>query len=145
MTLQWNTWPESHHGPVIDYLAKCDGDCTAADKEALYFFKLAATGVIDAAANTVSYTFTVSPGEQYRIHSVNTLNLNPTQQADFNKAWKLKAGDLFNPDYITHFIENNTALRSFQNYVASYKAVRDPAAHQVDVTITFVHLSQEAA
>ncbi|KAL1584673.1 hypothetical protein WHR41_06880 [Cladosporium halotolerans] len=51
MTLKWNTWPESHHGPVIDYLAKCPGDCTAVDKESLKFFKLDAQGVIDAASN----------------------------------------------------------------------------------------------
>lgn len=51
MTLKWNTWPESHHGPVIDYLAKCEGDCTDADKESLKFFKLDAQGVIDAGSN----------------------------------------------------------------------------------------------
>lgn len=25
LTLTWNTWPESHKGPVINYLAKCSG------------------------------------------------------------------------------------------------------------------------
>jgi len=51
MTLTWDTWPESHHGPVLDYLAKCDGDCSAAKKESLKFFKLDAAGVLDAASN----------------------------------------------------------------------------------------------
>jgi cellulase len=76
MTLQWNTWPESHHGPVIDYLAKCEGDCTAADKESLSFFKLAATGVIDAAANqwTVNIPESLAPGNYVLRHEIIALH-----------------------------------------------------------------------
>lgn len=51
LDLKWDTWPESHHGPVLDYLAKCEGDCTQADKTALSFFKLDEAGVLDAASN----------------------------------------------------------------------------------------------
>ncbi|KAL3479628.1 glycosyl hydrolase family 61-domain-containing protein [Aspergillus californicus] len=47
VTMFWNTWPTSHHGPVINYLAKCDGDCSSADKTTLEFFKIAASGLID--------------------------------------------------------------------------------------------------
>ncbi|KAF1810235.1 glycoside hydrolase, partial [Eremomyces bilateralis CBS 781.70] len=43
--LQWNTWPESHHGPVLDYLADCAGDCTTVQKSALKFFKIDAVGL----------------------------------------------------------------------------------------------------
>lgn len=25
--VQWTPWPASHKGPVLDYLAKCDGPC----------------------------------------------------------------------------------------------------------------------
>jgi len=48
--IQWGTdaWPESHHGPIIDYLAKCAGDdCTTVDKETLEFFKIDEAGLID--------------------------------------------------------------------------------------------------
>lgn len=49
----WNTWPTSHKGPVIDYLAKCAGDdCVTADKTALEFFKIDAVGLADASAST---------------------------------------------------------------------------------------------
>lgn len=51
--LQWGTdaWPESHHGPIIDYLAKCAGDdCTAVDKETLEFFKIDEAGLIDGSS-----------------------------------------------------------------------------------------------
>jgi cellulase len=37
--IQWNTWPESHVGPVLDYLAKVDGATTATTKD-LSFFKI---------------------------------------------------------------------------------------------------------
>ena len=47
--LQWTApWPDSHHGPVLDYLAKCAGDdCTTADKASLEFFKIGAVGLVD--------------------------------------------------------------------------------------------------
>lgn len=51
--IQWgpDAWPESHHGPVIDYLAKCDGDdCTTVDKETLKFFKIDEAGLIDGSS-----------------------------------------------------------------------------------------------
>lgn len=47
LSLQWNTWPESHKGPVIDYLAKCPGTCETVDKTQLNFFKIGAGSFID--------------------------------------------------------------------------------------------------
>jgi hypothetical protein len=51
--IQWGTdaWPESHHGPIIDYLAKCaNDDCTTVDKETLEFFKIDEAGLIDGSS-----------------------------------------------------------------------------------------------
>ncbi|KAL4895947.1 glycosyl hydrolase family 61-domain-containing protein [Aspergillus ambiguus] len=45
--LQWTTWPDSHHGPVITYLANCNGDCSSVDKSSLEFFKIDQKGLID--------------------------------------------------------------------------------------------------
>lgn len=45
--LQWTAWPSSHHGPVIDYLANCGGDCTTVDKTTLEWFKIDAQGLYD--------------------------------------------------------------------------------------------------
>ncbi|KAG9255499.1 family 61 glycosyl hydrolase [Emericellopsis atlantica] len=46
VTLQWNTWPDSHKGPVIDYLASCgSGSCTNVNKQSLQFFKIAEKGL----------------------------------------------------------------------------------------------------
>jgi lytic cellulose monooxygenase (C1-hydroxylating) len=42
ITLQWFTWPESHVGPIIDYLAPCPASgCVETDKSELRFVKLA--------------------------------------------------------------------------------------------------------
>ncbi|KAK8061897.1 hypothetical protein PG994_008263 [Apiospora phragmitis] len=48
--LEWDTWPESHHGPVLDYMAKCDGSCTSADPSALSFFKIDEAGLVDGSS-----------------------------------------------------------------------------------------------
>ena len=68
--LTWNTWPDSHHGPVITYLANCNGDCAKVDKTQLKFFKVAEDGLDTPGnpgswatdkllANGLKYTFTV--------------------------------------------------------------------------------------
>jgi outer membrane protein insertion porin family len=44
----------------------------------------------DAAAHTVAYTVTVTPGEQYRLAKVTAEGLDPTAQADFEKYFKLR-------------------------------------------------------
>ncbi|KKK20041.1 hypothetical protein P175DRAFT_0432863 [Aspergillus ochraceoroseus IBT 24754] len=44
--LQWTEWPESHHGPVITYLANCNGDCAKVDKTTLEFFKINEGGLV---------------------------------------------------------------------------------------------------
>jgi outer membrane protein insertion porin family len=92
---------------------------------------------LDIALNRVSYTFSVVPGEVYHIRTLIPLNLTSAQQSDFNRGWRLKAGDVFNSEYITNFLQQNTALRSFDGYSASFKAIRDPESHLVDVTVTF--------
>lgn len=48
--LQWDTWPDSHKGPVLDYLARCEGNCESVDKTALRFFKIGQGSYISGAA-----------------------------------------------------------------------------------------------
>jgi len=44
--LQWSPWPLTHHGPVIDYLASCNGQCSSVDKTKLEFNMIDATGLL---------------------------------------------------------------------------------------------------
>ncbi|KAB8227624.1 putative endo-1,4-beta-glucanase [Aspergillus alliaceus] len=50
ISLQWTPWPESHHGPVIDYLARCEPNCASVDKTSLEFFKIDGVGIVDGSS-----------------------------------------------------------------------------------------------
>jgi hypothetical protein len=45
VSLQWTVWPDSHHGPMLDFLADCGGDCSTVDKTQLKFFKVDGVGM----------------------------------------------------------------------------------------------------
>jgi cellulase len=67
VTFFWTTWPESHRGPVMTYMANCNGDCSAADPTALSFFKINDAGLNsdgtwasdDLIANNNTWTVTI--------------------------------------------------------------------------------------
>lgn len=45
--LQWTVWPDSHHGPVLDYIAKCPGEsCEDVEKGNLEFVKIGEGGLV---------------------------------------------------------------------------------------------------
>ena len=50
LKLQWDTWPESHHGPVIDYLAKVNNHSPSTSAASLSFFKIAEKGLVNGAS-----------------------------------------------------------------------------------------------
>ncbi|KAK7756302.1 glycoside hydrolase 61 [Diatrype stigma] len=98
ISIQWNTWPESHKGPMIDYLAACSGDCEDADKTALEFFKIDGAGY-DAATSTwasdvlvannnswlVQIPSNIAPGNYVLRHE--TIALHSAGQADGAQAY----------------------------------------------------------
>lgn len=67
ISLHWTTWPDSHHGPVITYLAKCPSSCTSySPGTAAVWFKVAEAGkasdgtwASDAFITNQAYTFKV--------------------------------------------------------------------------------------
>lgn len=52
---QWTPWPTSHKGPMIDYLANCNGPCETVDKTTLKWFKIDALGLINPTQMTDGY------------------------------------------------------------------------------------------
>ncbi|KAL2890316.1 Polysaccharide monooxygenase Cel61a [Ceratocystis lukuohia] len=51
--LDWSDWPDSHKGPVIDYMAACpETGCTTEGKTALEWFKVSEVGLIDNSMNS---------------------------------------------------------------------------------------------
>ncbi|CAI6082457.1 unnamed protein product [Clonostachys chloroleuca] len=47
-----NGWAESHRGPIMTYIAPCNGDCTTVDKATLKWTKIYEEGLISGTANT---------------------------------------------------------------------------------------------
>jgi outer membrane protein insertion porin family len=91
----------------------------------------------DDATRTVTYNVSVIPGEQYRIHEVTANNLEPGALADFNRAFTMGKGELYNPEYVKGFLRNNNSVKSLAPYTATYKAYADPNTHTVDLVLTF--------
>ncbi|KAF2995273.1 hypothetical protein E8E13_004179 [Curvularia kusanoi] len=52
ISLHWTPWPESHHGPILSYMAACNGDCSTVDKAKLKFFKIAEMGQLELGAGS---------------------------------------------------------------------------------------------
>jgi outer membrane protein insertion porin family len=92
----------------------------------------------DAAAHTVSYALSVTPGEIYHLKSVTPVNLSAAAQQDFDRGWLLKPGAVYDPLYTAKFLTSNTALRNLAGYRASFQAAADSQTHLVDLTINFV-------
>ncbi|KAF2841750.1 lytic polysaccharide monooxygenase, partial [Patellaria atrata CBS 101060] len=42
----WNTWPDSHKGPIINYIAPCNGECTSQSPGNLRWTKISQSGFI---------------------------------------------------------------------------------------------------
>lgn len=47
-----NGWAEGHRGPIITYIAPCNGDCTNVDKATLKWTKIYEEGLISGTSNT---------------------------------------------------------------------------------------------
>jgi hypothetical protein len=45
INMKWNQWPDSHKGPIISYIASCEGECTSVDKTKLEWVKFQQAGL----------------------------------------------------------------------------------------------------
>jgi hypothetical protein len=48
-------WAPGHKGPILTYIAPCNGDCATVDKTTLRWTKIAEEGIIEGPANTQGY------------------------------------------------------------------------------------------
>ncbi|KAG5949457.1 hypothetical protein E4U53_005873 [Claviceps sorghi] len=67
LTLKWTPWPDSHHGPVIDYLANCHGPCESVDKTKLEFFKIDEVGLLDQKGPKFGDDVLIANGNTWRL------------------------------------------------------------------------------
>lgn len=42
----WNTWPDSHKGPIINYIAPCNGDCSTLSPSSLRWSKFSQEAIV---------------------------------------------------------------------------------------------------
>lgn len=42
----WNTWPDSHKGPIINYIAPCNGDCSTLTSSSLRWSKISQAAIV---------------------------------------------------------------------------------------------------
>jgi hypothetical protein len=92
----------------------------------------------DATAHTVAYTLEPIPGDIYHLHAVTPSGLSPEALQEFNTAWNMKPGDVYNPAYVATFVKKNKALPHLSRYVGTFQSSADPQTHLVDVTMIFL-------
>ncbi|KAJ8522092.1 hypothetical protein ONZ45_g1308 [Pleurotus djamor] len=123
VTMLWNTWPIGHYGPVLNYMAKCPGDCsTWKGDSGTPWFKISQSvynngqWASDALAqNNASYTVriprNITPGnyllrhENLALHAASNVGgaqfyPSPVEDPSTHLAWASRAnhpGIHFNP------------------------------------------------
>jgi outer membrane protein insertion porin family len=90
----------------------------------------------DKATGAVDYTFSVTPGEVYRLRSLNVTGLPADARQEFDALFTLKPNDAFSLPYILSFM-NNKPLKALSAYTYSYQTSADPSTHLVDLTLNF--------
>jgi outer membrane protein insertion porin family len=124
---------------LLDTLAPLDA---AYRRQGYMDMTIVAKPTLDAAAHTVAYDVTFSPGEQYRIKDLTVNNLDATAQASFDRAFSMKAGELYNPDYVANFLGQKKTLAAIAGYTGNYTAYAHPVTHTVDLVISYVRMAR---
>ena len=94
--------------------------------------------VLDLTTHTVAYTLEPIPGDIYYFHTVTPTGLSPEALQEFNSAWLMKSGDIYNPTYAATFVKKNKALPHLSRYIGTFQSSADPQTHLVDLTMTFL-------
>ena len=92
----------------------------------------------DDTSHTVAYTLRAVPGLPYHFHTVTATGLSAEAQQEFNTAWQMKPGDLYNPTYVATFIKQNKTLPHLSTYLGTFQSSADPQTHLVDLTMIFL-------
>jgi outer membrane protein assembly factor BamA len=124
------------HKLLMDTLAPLD----AAYRRKGYMDVIAsAAPTLDTTALKVNYAVSVVPGEPYTLREVTTQGLEGDAQAkaEFDRTFQMKAGDVYNPYSVLQALKSDPLRPALRPYSAAFKAQADPAAHTVDVLVTF--------
>jgi outer membrane protein assembly factor BamA len=122
------------HEALIASLASIE---TAYRRQGYYDVIVDPSPQLDRASRRVTYSISVTPGIQYTLAAVNT-NLPPGAAAQFQAAWKLQPGSIYDATYLTTFLKANIGQPYLQPYAVSYKIERDTTTRQLTVNLTFL-------
>jgi outer membrane protein assembly factor BamA len=98
--------------------------------------KILAPPTIDHVAHQVAYSISVEPGPQYHFKSVRWPSVSEAQAKEFDAAWHMKPGDVYDSTYLMKFLAGNSMLTR-QGYQMNVAMKRDPVALTVDLSVTF--------
>jgi hypothetical protein len=100
--------------------------------------KIDAAPRFDAAAHTVSYAVTVTPGPVFRMGELSLVNLNDQQRAAVLRLWPMQEGDVYDATIANTFLLKNKAnLHALDGWSASWKAFEHEDTGIVDLVVTF--------
>ena len=96
--------------------------------------------------HTVDLLVTIDPGPQYTFNKLEIVGLDLTSEPAIRKAWAIKQGKPFNPEYPDSFLNDIREEGVFDNLGRTRSETRiDDAAKTVDVTLYFSGESREGA
>jgi outer membrane protein insertion porin family len=98
---------------------------------------LSVTLPVHAQSYTIAAIVFTHPGPYTSAELLTASGLSPEALQEFNKAWQMKPGDVYNPTYVSNFIHSNTALPHLARYAGTFQASADPTTHLVDLTLAF--------
>lgn len=91
---------------------------------------------IDREAHKVAYTINVMNGPQYRFKSVRWPSISVPLEKEFDAAWEMKPGDVFDSGYISRFLVEHSPFTR-QGYTANILLKRNSGDLTVELTVTF--------
>jgi hypothetical protein len=100
---------------------------------------VSSTQTLDSRTGAASYTFTASAGPQYTVRSISIEGLDTLARKEFDAAWLMKPGDLYNEPYLLNFLATHPDLLALKPYTFTYNRAASTDTHQVDLTLTFKH------
>jgi len=95
----------------------------------------------DMVKHEVAYAVSFSPAEQYHVKDLVANNLDPAAEADFDRLFLMKSGELYNPEYVQNFLTKKAPSTALAAYTGNYTAFAHPVTHTVDLAISFVRRS----
>jgi outer membrane protein assembly factor BamA len=104
--------------------------------------KISAPAVVDRAAHQVAYSISVDPGPQYHFKSVRWPSLSDSLRKEFDAAWQMKPGDVYDSTYLMRFVSQTALMK--QGYTPYIMIKPDRSALMVDLTVTFKKAGEPA-